>query len=254
MKKLLIALSFFFLYGSAFSQSVQKKDSLPNMLIITAHPDDWEIEMAGTAYLLKDKYHIHVIVASKGERGLSKEPSAETAAIRVKEAECAAAKINATLHFLGKIDGEIYADKEGVDKLVDLINTINPAITFILWPIDKPDHAAASNMAMIALKKTELYDDHEVYFFDAGIGRSTNHFDPVVYVNITSVWNTKVEIIRCHACQNTDDKAVKMVEAVNRFFGADNRTEYAEGFIPAFPLTNSRWNTSKRIKCSLLGL
>ena len=43
-------------------------DTIRNILIITAHPDDWEISMAGTAYLLKDKYHIHVIIDSDGAR------------------------------------------------------------------------------------------------------------------------------------------------------------------------------------------
>jgi len=231
-----------------------KGENRPTMLIVTAHPDDWEFCMGGTAWLLKDKFNIHIAIASKGERGLSREPSNETAAIRVKEAECAAAKINGVLHWLGKIDGEIYADKDGVDKIIDLLNELKPSLIFILWPLDKPDHAAAGNMAHIALTKTGMIYDHEIYFMNAGLGATTTQFDPQIFVNTTAVWDKKRELIRCHACQNKDDGMLKTVEQNDRLYGRLNRTEFAEGFIPVFPFTSGRWDSNKKIKCTLLDL
>ena len=46
---------FIILTGPSYAQDSRESDSLRNMLIITCHPDDWELSMAGTAYLLKDK-------------------------------------------------------------------------------------------------------------------------------------------------------------------------------------------------------
>jgi LmbE family N-acetylglucosaminyl deacetylase len=254
MKNLILSLAFISIFCFANSQSIQKKDSLPNMLIITAHPDDWEFTMGGTAYLLKDKYHIHIVIASKGERGLSKEPSTETAAIRVKEAEASAQKINAALHFLGKIDGEIYADKDGVDKVISLLNELKPTLIFILWPIDKPDHAAAANIALMALMKTDMIYDKEIYFTDAGHGATTNQFEPKLYVNTTSVWKNKEELIRCHACQNKEGHLLEGAKIIDKNYGYMIRTEYAEGFVPVYPLSNGRWDSNKKIKCTLIEL
>ncbi|MDX2189478.1 MAG: PIG-L deacetylase family protein [Bacteroidota bacterium] len=238
----------------ALGLNISISQSKRNVLIVTAHPDDWEIVMGGTAYLLKDKYQIHVAIASRGERGFSKEPKSETAAIRTKEAECSAAKIGAKLNFLGKIDGDIYADSDAVKQLVTLMKTLDPAITFVMWPFDKPDHAAASNMAILALNKSGIAYDHEVYLFDGGHGSTSNHFIPDIYVNITPVWLNKQEIVNCHAVHNKDSSLSKMVENENKTYGYINRTPYAEGFKPLYPLTNGRWDSNKKIKCTLLDL
>ena len=226
----------------------------PAVLIIAAHPDDWEYSMGGTAFLMKDKYNIHIALASKGERGLSEEPSTKTAEIRVMEAECSAQMVNGTLHFLDKTDGEIYADKDAVDKLVKLLLDLQPEIIFVHWPIDKPDHAAAANMAHIALSKTGMIYDHEIYFFDAGHLTTSTQFTPQIFVNTTSVWDIKQKLIRCHKCQNPDDVLVKEAYETDKAYGALNRTKYAEGFIPEYPLSGGRWDTNKKIRCSLLDL
>jgi len=239
---------------SIYGQTAKKAKAKPNVLIITAHPDDWEYSMGGTAFLMKDKYKIHVAIASRGERGLSKEPSLNTARIRVNEAECSAKMVNATNHYLDKIDGEIYADRDAVEKLVKLLQELQPEIIFVHWPIDKPDHSAAANMAHIALSNTGMIYDHEIYFFDAGHVSTSTQFTPQIYVNITPVYEYKKQLIRCHKCQNTNDFLVKEAEKTDKMYGAVNRTGYAEGFIPEYPFTNGRWDTNKKVKCSLFDL
>lgn len=234
-----------------YAQDKPGGDKLRNILIITAHPDDLEIGMGGTAYLLKDKYHIHIAIASRGERGLSKEPDANTAALRTKHAELSAEILKAKVHFLGKIDGEIYADKDAVDKVVQLLKELDPAIVFLLWPIDKPDHAAASTMALMALAKTGMMHDREIYFFEVGRGGTTNRFEPDVYVDITPVWQEKVELVRIHELRE-GGRLVKMAETCAKNHGPINRCKYAEAFKPIYPFTNNRWN--KRIRCTLMDL
>jgi len=110
------------------AQDSLERDSLRNMLIITCHPDDWELSMAGTAYMLKDKYNIHVIIASDGERGNSKEPDPEIAALRVGHSMHSAEKIHAQNHFFKMMDGEIYADEDAVSKTVKLLEDLDPEL------------------------------------------------------------------------------------------------------------------------------
>jgi LmbE family N-acetylglucosaminyl deacetylase len=231
-----------------------KSDSSSNVLIGTAHPDDWEYTMGGTAYLLKDKYSIHIVIASKGERGLSEKSSKKTAEIRVREAQCAADMVNGTLLFLDKLDGEIYTDEDAAKKLVKLLNELQPEIIFVHWPIDKPDHSAAGNMAHIALSRTGMIYDHEICFFDAGHLTTSTQLTPQIFVNTISVWKYKQKLVRCHACQKKDDILVKEAEKTDCMYGAINRTEYAEGFIPEYNFTSGRWDSNKKIRCSLFDL
>ena len=236
---------------TGYAQDNAKGDKHRNILIITAHPDDVEIGMGGTAYLLKDKYNIHTAIASRGERGLSKEPDPNTAALRTKHAELSAEILKAKVHFLEKNDGEIYADKDAVEKIVTLLKELDPAIVFLHWPIDKPDHIAASNMALMALSKTGMMHDREIYFFEVGRGSTTNQFDPDVYVDVTAVWQEKVKLVAIHELHN-DGTLGKMAETSAQEYGRMNRCQYAEAFKPLYPFSNNRWN--KRIRCTLMDL
>jgi len=251
MKKIFFICILFISY-QGFALNCPGNDSLRNILIIACHPDDWEIGMAGTAYLLKDKFNIHIIVASDGERGntwnTTWEPEPEVAALRAGHANKSAEKINATNHFFKLPDGEIYADEEAVNKTVKLLEEIDPALVFLHWPIDKPDHAAASAMAMMALTKTRMIFDREIYFFEVGL---INHFTPEIYVDITSVWNIKEELVHIHE-RFDDGRFVRLAEQSASHHGRTNRCRYAEGFIPFFPFSNIRYRN--RIGCSLIDL
>lgn len=225
---------------SAFSQ-VKKKE---NILIITAHPDDWEDGMGGTAYLLSKEYNIHVIIATKGERGLESQGKTfdETTPIRIKEAQNACDKIGAKLHFMGKIDQEVHADNQGIDQVVELLEELDPKIIFTMWNVEIADHAGAGAIAIQALYRTKMIYDREVYFFEASRGYQTNHFNPDIYVNITSVIDKKMELIRCHVCQNPNDDMAMHHKETNKFHGDVARSNYSEGFKTYLPLINARWD------------
>jgi N-acetylglucosamine malate deacetylase 1 len=253
MKKILFIIAAGLLSALSFPQAPAVKDTMRNILIVTAHPDDWEDGMGGTALLLKDKYHIHVCIVTKGQRGLSKEPSEETVKIRAIEAANACKLVNAELHFLDKVDGDALADKTGIDQVVKLLNDLNPVMIFTLWGIEVPDHAAVSNMTRMALYQTGMIHDREVYFFEAGRGGQTNQFEPDLYVNITDVKEKKDDLIRCHVCQNKDDGMRKHHEEQARFHGWVARCDYAEPFKTYYPITNIRWD-NKRPQYTLLNL
>jgi len=238
--------------SSLYAQDSQRSDSTGNILIITCHPDDWELGMAGTAYLLRDKFRIHVIIASDGELGntwnTTGKPDPEIGALRVGHSGKSAEKIHAINHFFKMADGSVYADKDAVNITVELLKEIDPAIIFLHWPIDKPDHAAASAMAMMALAKTGMMYSREIYFFEVG---KLDYFTPEIYVDITPVWDIKKELVQIHERFN-DDRFQKMAEESAVYHGLSNHCKYAEGFIPFFPFSNVKFNN--KIGCSLMGL
>ncbi len=213
----------------------------PNVLLVTAHPDDSEGIAGGTLLLLRDSFQINIVIASRGERGLSPEPRQETARIREIEARNAASYLNANLFFLGQTDGDVYADKYAVDSLVKIINMLDPKIVITMWPIDVPDHLAAHNMTIKALWQTGQIHEREVYFAQAGHGTQTNQFDPDFFVNISHVVEEKAKLLRFHECQNEDDRIVNAMINANRYWGLMARCDYAEAFKVYYPLTNSRW-------------
>ncbi len=251
MKNLILLLIVVMAYP-VYAQNSTGNDSLRNMLIITCHPDDWEISMAGTAYLLKDKYNIHVIIASDGELGntwnTTGKPDLEVGAMRVEHAMKSAKKIHATNYFFKMNDGGVYANEDAVNRTANILKELDPALVFLHWPMDKPDHAAASAMAIMALSKTKMIYSKEIYFFEVGL---LNQFNPKVYVDISAVWDIKKELVNIHERFN-DDRLVRMSEKSALYHGRTNRTKYAEAFIPYFPLTNVRYKN--RIGCSLLDL
>ena len=230
----------------------QQRDSLENILIITCHPDDWELGMGGTAYLLKDHFNIHVIIASDGELGNTWNttgiPDPILAARRVEDSGKSGEMIHATNHFFKLRDGSVYATPDAVEKTVKILQDINPSIVFLHWPIDKPDHVAASAMAMMALTKAGMLANREIYFFEVD---KLNHFIPDIYVDITPVWDIKMEMVQFHE-RHHDDRYKRMAEASNVHHGFDNHCKYAEGFIPYFPFSNTRHGNKTR--CSLIDL
>jgi LmbE family N-acetylglucosaminyl deacetylase len=230
---------------SAWSQD---RSTLKNMLIITCHPDDWEIGMGGTSYLLREKFQIHVIIASDGELGNTWNttgiPDPAMGELRSGHSGKSARYIHAVNYFFKMPDSKVYATEEGVNRIIDILKKTDPEIVFIHWPIDKPDHAAASAMALIALNRTGMMYNREVYFFEVG---KLNHFVPEVYVDISPVHDKKMEIVGIHERYN-DDTFRKMAEEGDVFNGRANHCKYAEGFIPLLPFSNNK------IRCSLSDL
>ena len=41
---------------------------MENIVFIVAHPDDMAYGMGGTAWLLKEKYNLHILCTTRGEK------------------------------------------------------------------------------------------------------------------------------------------------------------------------------------------
>jgi LmbE family N-acetylglucosaminyl deacetylase len=216
--------------------------SKPNIAFVIAHPDDLSNSMGGTAWLLKERYRLHVFCITRGERGIAGKSLAEAGRIRGKEQQAESKLLGAELTFMNLVNGDAFATRELCARLARRLKKLAPAALFTLWPINTHrDHVVAYTAAAMALQQAELYWKAEVYFSENDPGGQTMQFDPDVYVNIDDIVEHKRELVRCHRSQFADEQAVEKVIQRNVIRGRLARCQFAEGFKTLAPVVNSRW-------------
>jgi LmbE family N-acetylglucosaminyl deacetylase len=222
-------------------------DSRRNIVFVVAHPDDVAFFMGGAATLLKDRYALHVLCASRGERGGPHPgwkgpgmppPDEQVARTREAEERECCAMLGASLTFLGLIDGEIYAEREPIDRVAALLAELKPAALFTHAPLSKPDHAAGYMIALQALHRAGLFWECEMYMCtqDAFNGRT-----PDLFVNTTAVIEQKRALIACHRSHHTTPDSIEHWIDQDRLFGKLAWTDYAEPYLTSLPLMGQRW-------------
>jgi len=173
------------------------------VVFLVAHPDDI-ISSLGTCLLMKDRFDIHVVDFTHGERGLGENGfrDGSTKATRTKEEESVCREIGATLHWLDQVDGESYVTPETCRALAGLIERLKPRAVFGHWPIDfHMDHMMSAAALQKAVRMTGY--PGEFYFFEESF--DSKGFPDAFYVDITSVAKEKERIIRLYKCQNEGD-------------------------------------------------
>jgi LmbE family N-acetylglucosaminyl deacetylase len=229
----------------------------PVIVYVVAHPDDIAHSLGGTALLLKERYRLHVICASRGERGYVWQgpgpapPSEEVGARREAEERAACRLLDANVEFLGMIDGEIYAERSAIARVAERLRELRPAAVFGLGPREKPDHAAAYLLALQALHQAGLFWTTELWL---PLRHTETRHDQyhAVFVDIGRVLDAKRALIRCHRSQNPDEAHVERVLERNRLLGALAWCDYAEAYTPALAPMARRWK--RRAGCVLLDL
>ena len=224
----------------------QAKDTKPAIAFVVAHPDDVANAMGGTALLLKDAYRLHIVCATRGQRGYAGAaqhgPSAELAATREAEERAAAAYIDAEVTFLEMMDGEIFADRAACEEVAGILGRLKPRALFTLDPYDKPDHAAAAQIAVHALELAGRFWETEIYgtVWPGGGVRRPDLID--VFVNISAVIAEKRAMVACHRTQLPGGTDVESVIRRNVLLGRLAWCEYAEAYRAWLPLMGRRWN------------
>jgi len=208
---------------------------MDTIAILAAHPDDVACCMGGTLLLLEGQVRPHVLCATKGERGCPGRAMDEIAAIREKEERAACDVLGADVTFLGRIDGEVHADREICDRVAALLDDLKPVALLTLWPVDRhPDHSAVSEIARKAAGVGEARCP--ILYFEAALSSQVSQFRPDVYVDVTAVQERKLQAIRCHACQNPGDKLADFTVRQSTFRGWECGCEYAEAFKTTRPI------------------
>ncbi len=218
-----------------------------NILAIGAHPDDIEILCAGTLALYAGQgHHVTIIPFTSGDRGDLEIPPDELASLRRAESEESAALIGARLHWPGVMDEHVFPDQAQRRLMIDLIRQLDPDIIFTHSPDDyHPDHRYVSQLVFDSYFQKGLphiphqdqpacrFGGTQVYYMDniAGIG-----FTPTEFVDITSVMETKRQMLRCHRSQLravselAGRDLLQVIEIQSSFRGLAGGCAYAEGF------------------------
>ena len=218
-----------------------------NILAIGAHPDDIEILCAGTLTLYAREGH-NVVMApfTCGDMGDLKIAPHELARIRRVESEAAAAVIGAKLLWPGVMDEHVFPNESQRRLMIDLIREADPDVIFTHSPDDyHPDHRYVSQLVFDSYFQKGLphipnqsrpacrFGGTQIYHMDtiAGIG-----FHPTEYVDITSVIDTKRQMLRSHESQfsSISELASRNIEQVMeiqaRFRGLAGDCGFAEAF------------------------
>lgn len=217
-----------------------------NILAVGAHPDDIELQCAGTLALYARQGHqVYMAVATNGDKGNYDVEPARLAAIREAEFREACAVIGATPIWMGYPDELLDNTLEHRLAFVDLIREVNPDLIITHGPNDyHPDHRYthqlvwdALPLAAVAQLKRDLPATTRsctLYYMDnlGGI-----QFLPTELVDITETIGQKKQALAKHASQIRifDDllgvDLLDVVETTGKFRGYQAGCRYAEGFV-----------------------
>lgn len=224
-------------------------DTTLDILAIGAHPDD--IEMTSGGYLalaVGQGKRVGALHLTKGEMGTRGTPEE-----RQKEAEAAAEVLGLSLlEFGGLVDGEVRANAEAVKVIVECIRKHRPLLVIGPNPIcHHPDHEGAAEAVIRAVHfagkvKYECEGDaHNVH----GLlhARYSYPFTPSLYVDISSVIETKRSAIDCyrsqfvgkpgeHTTRLSNPGFVDQLLARGQATGLNVGCEHAEEYLSAGPL------------------
>lgn len=217
-----------------------------NLLFIGAHPDDLEILCGGTIRrCVRQGHQVWMAVATNGNVGTPDLTRQEIAAIRHREAQAAAARLGVCgLIWMNEDDEFLFDDKPTRLKFVDAIRQARADILVAHNPGDyHPDHLAVSKCAtdarilssvrLIETAHPPLETVPELFYMDsvAGIG-----FTPQWSVDISDVFEEKMEALECHESQNAwvkkifDHDLLDVARTQSAFRGLQAGVQYAEAF------------------------
>lgn len=215
-----------------------------DVLAFGAHPDDIELAMGGTLVKLAALgYKTGVVDMVRGELG-----SRGTAALRAREAQCAAKVMGlVTRENLRLKDGQVAVTQAARLKVIAAIRKYRPKLVFTHhWDDNHPDHVNTSRLLTeccylsgLAKIKTagERYRPQHLFYF-----KLPYYVLPSFVVDISDSFDKKMEAVGCYKSQlhNPGSKEpqtylsvpefLPRVESLHRYYGHLIRSRQAEAF------------------------
>jgi len=184
-----------------------------DILAIAAHRDDVELTCGGTlAKAAKAGHRVGILDLTQGEMGTRGD-----AATRAAEAERAAKTLGVALRLnAGMRDAHLTNDEASKRKIVEIIRRMKPRVVILPFPVGRhPDHRIASELGrdacyLAGLAKYEPGkggEAHRPYKLLYALAYREDPVKPTFVVDISDVFETKMEAIRCYASQFTGAKA-----------------------------------------------
>jgi len=217
------------------------------LLAIAAHRDDVELTCGGTlAKAAKSGHRVGIIDLTQGEMGTRGD-----AATRAAEAERAAKTLGVAIRVnAGLRDAHLENDEASRKKIVALIRRAKPRVVILPFPVGRhPDHRIASELGrdacyLAGLAKYapdaggEAHRPHKILY---SLAYREDPVKPTFVVDISDVFETKMEAIRCYASQFAGAKAAgeihptgqdlyELIRVQSAHYGSLIRRRYGEPF------------------------
>lgn len=188
-------------------------------LAMAAHPDDIEFYMAGTLLLLKQAgYETHYFSLAGGNCGSTRYSSAQTRALRGREARASAKVLGARFHPSLTDDLEIFYEPVLLRRVAAVIREVRPTIVLTHSPQDyMEDHMNTARLAVTAAfargmpnyqtapRRRAVQNDLAVYHaMPHGLRDPLRRrIVPELFVNTESVQATKRRALALHQSQQS---------------------------------------------------
>ncbi len=213
-----------------------------DLLAIFAHPDDEAYRPGGTLVRLARRgVRVHLLTATRGESGSCGDPPLcvpeELPAVRECELRCACAALGIEPpRLLDYQDGHLsQADPEEIiAQILGVVDEVRPQVILTFGPdglSGHPDHVAIGCYAAEAFRRA----DEVAALYTVAVPRSLaerlemKRVQPVpdeaiaLSVDVSTVWETKLAAIRCHATQLSSSPMIRAPDERQRlFFGTEH--------------------------------
>ena len=221
-----------------------------DLLAIAAHRDDAELTCGGTlAKAARAGHRVGIIDLTQGEMGTRGD-----AAIRAAEAERAAKTLGVALRLnAGMRDAHLANDEPSREAVVALIRRTEPKVVILPFPVGRhPDHRVASELGRDACYLAGLAkyapgkggEAHRPYKLLYALAYREDPVKPTFVVDISDVFEKKMEAIRCYSSQFDGAKAAgevfptgqdlyELIRVQSAHYGSLIRRRYGEPFYTA---------------------
>jgi len=221
-----------------------------DLLAIAAHRDDVELTCGGTlAKAAMGGRRVGIIDLTQGEMGTRGD-----AATRASEAAAAAKTLGVAVRLnAGMLDAHLTNDEASRQKLVELIRRMKPRVVILPFPVGRhPDHRIASELGHDACYLAGLSkyapgaggDAHRPYKLLYALAYREDPVKPTFVVDISDVFEAKMQAIRCYASQFDGAKAAgevfptgqdlyELIRVQSAHYGSLIRRRYGEPFYTA---------------------
>lgn len=189
----------------------------PSVLAVVAHPDDIEFVVAGTMLKLGQAgWNLHYLNLTNGMYGSTVMSAAQTAKVRQKEAQAAAAVLGATWHPSFLEDLSVFYTEENIRQLCAVVRSVRPTIVLTHSLADyMEDHMMTARLTVTAtfargctnyrsLPGRKPILDPCMIYHAMPHGQQTPMREPVfpeMIVDTTDVHEQKTAALACHASQ-----------------------------------------------------
>ena len=190
------------------------------VLVFSCHVADYCFRAGGTMLnYVREGGVVKTVVVTRTVRGESGTLWSEhpgitadrVAEVRRKEAEDAAQILGVEIDFLEWEDNPLIIDEDRLMELSGIIRQFRPTIVLTHWGHDRlnQDHEQVSAAVVRASGLTGTYSEQwtpaprpKVFFFEPDlVGAPVNGFEPDVLIDITDVFDQKIEAVQVYKTQ-----------------------------------------------------